>query len=480
MDYYICGHSHEYDIYNVIGIFYTVNKSSRLENKCDGVDFVSSEIIGDECITTLYENKQIKDVNVLKIEDTVKNAVKKSCYVLLSKNLNFENPWGTLIGIKPSKIPSDLYNQGFKDSEILEIMQNKNLVRLDKAELALNVYKNQIEILKNSAPNSCGVYIGIPFCPTRCLYCSFPSFLIEKYAEKMSDYFDAMEKEMIFISNYARENNITIETLYVGGGTPTSLGDCDLEKLCNLINKYFNPSELKEFTVEAGRPDTITKSKLEILKKYGVGRLSINPQTLNESTLKKIERNHTLEDFYDKYNLAQQIGFENINIDIILGLPDENINLVENTFENLLELKVNSLTVHTLSIKRGSNLISKLENYYFPNFSDMEDMINLSMKYADKMGLRPYYMYRQKNMIGNFENVGYAKKEFFGVYNIQMMEERQTVLGIGAGTTSKFYFREKELLKRIFNVKNIEEYISRIDEMIDRKKKVLEEENLWL
>ena len=268
-----------------------------------------------------------------------------------------------------------------------------------------------------------------------------------------------------------KDTNKEIETLYIGGGTPTALEADQLDTLINALFKELDLTNIKEFTVEAGRPDTITKEKLKVMKKHNVTRISINPQTMNDETLVKIGRDHNVNDIVNCFRLARSLGFDNINMDIILGLVDENLDMVRNTLEKIKELNPESLTVHTLAIKRASTLKENLDKYELTRYEEMIKMIELSMEYAKDMGLNPYYMYRQKHMLGNLENIGYAKEGFECIYNIQIMEEKQSNLAIGAGAISKYVYVDEDRIERTDNVKNVELYIERIEEMIERKVK---------
>lgn len=268
-----------------------------------------------------------------------------------------------------------------------------------------------------------------------------------------------------------KDTNKEIETLYIGGGTPTALEKEELDILITALYKELDLSKIKEFTVEAGRPDSITRGKLEVLKKHNVSRISINPQTMNDETLEKIGRAHSVSDIVDCFNMAREIGFDNINMDLILGLVDEDLEMVINTLEEIKKLNPESLTVHTLAVKRASKLKEDIENYELTRYEEMIKMIDLSMEYAKEMGLNPYYMYRQKHMLGNLENIGYAKEGYECIYNIQIMEEKQSNYALGAGSISKFVYVDEDRIERVENVKNVEQYIDRVDEMIERKRK---------
>ena len=270
-----------------------------------------------------------------------------------------------------------------------------------------------------------------------------------------------------------KKKGCTLDTVYFGGGTPTSLSPEDLDTLITKLKNTFDFSTVQEFTVEAGRPDSITMEKLEVLKKHGVTRISINPQTMKQETLKIIGRRHTVEDVKDRFHMARELGFDNINMDLIIGLPEEDLDDVRSTMEQVKELGPDSLTVHSLAIKRAARLNTMKEVYKDLKITNTQEMIDLTAEYARGMGLEPYYLYRQKNMAGNFENVGYAKPGKACLYNILIMEEKGDILACGAGTTTKITYPDENRLERVENVKDVEQYISRINEMIERKEKLL-------
>ncbi|MEG1871069.1 MAG: coproporphyrinogen dehydrogenase HemZ, partial [Peptostreptococcaceae bacterium] len=318
--------------------------------------------------------------------------------------------------------------------------------------------------------NKISLYVSIPFCPTRCYYCSFPANPIKQFGHLRVEYVDKLIEEIKGLSVLLRETNKEIETLYIGGGTPTALEAPEMDVLITALFKELDLSKIKEFTVEAGRPDSITREKLETLKKHNVSRISINPQTMNDETLVKIGRDHKVSEIIDCFNMARELGFDNINMDLILGLEGENLEMVRKTLDEIKKLSPESLTVHTLAIKRASKLKENLDKYELTRYEEMIKMIDLSMEYAKGMGLNPYYMYRQKHMLGNLENIGYAKEGYECIYNIQIMEEKQSNYALGAGAISKFVYIDEDRIERVENVKNVEQYIDRVDEMINRKK----------
>ena len=300
------------------------------------------------------------------------------------------------------------------------------------------------------------------------MYCSFTSYPLGVYKNKVDGYIDALIKELSYIGESIKGKRL--DSIYIGGGTPTSLTAEQLDRLMTNVGEIFDLSALMEYTVEAGRPDTITADKLKVIKNNGAGRISINPQTMNDKTLKLIGREHTVDDIKRVYAEARETGHKNINMDLILGLPGEGTAEVENTMAEIEKLAPENMTVHTLAIKRASRLREQLEDYDLAKAVLMEKLLDISASTAERMDLSPYYMYRQKNMLGSFENVGYAKKGCESVYNIVIMEETQSIYAAGAGASTKLYDKETGRIERVFNVKNVDEYIARIDEMIERKR----------
>ena len=314
------------------------------------------------------------------------------------------------------------------------------------------------------------LYIGIPFCPTTCLYCSFTSFPVARFGDRMDAYLDALYKELAFVAEHHRDKKIT--TIYIGGGTPTALNEKALLRLMHMIHELFPVEETEEFTVESGRPDSITREKFCILNEAGVTRISINPQTMHQETLDLIGRAHTVVQTKEAFLLARECGFDNINMDMITGLPGEDISHVRATLDEIFALRPESLTVHSLAIKRAAHLNMEMEKYQNMVKGSTNEMLRLVDEYASNMGMKAYYMYRQKNIPGNLENIGYCVSGKECLYNILIMEEKQDIISCGAGASSKYVFADNRI-ERTENVKNLDHYINRIDEMIDRKRKYL-------
>lgn len=409
-------------------------------------------------------------------------AFKCRLYTKLSAQLNKTLPWGYLTGVRPSKIAYTLLEKGADREQILEEFTKKHLVSEKKAQLALQVAQTEKSILeKMDYKNGYSLYIGIPFCPTTCLYCSFTSYSLAAYQSKVQPYLEALLKEMKYVSEAMRGRRL--DTVYFGGGTPTTLSAGQLDMLLTELERQFDLSACRELTVEAGRPDSITYEKLCVLKAHHVDRISINPQTMNQQTLDLIGRRHTVEQIEEAFALAGKAGLDNINMDMILGLPGENKEMVQHTLEKIKALAPESLTVHSLAIKRAAALNIWREKYLDLQMDNSDEIVSIAADYAHQMGHQPYYMYRQKNMAGNFENVGYSKPGLECIYNILIMEEKQTIIAMGAGASTKIVFQNETeggqagRIERIENVKDVTNYIQRIDEMIERKRKFFSENN---
>ena len=409
-------------------------------------------------------------------------AFKCTLYTKLSAQLNKTLPWGYLTGVRPSKIAYTLLEKGADREQILEAFTKKHLVSEKKAQIALQVAQTEKSILeKMDYKNGYSLYIGIPFCPTTCLYCSFTSYSLAAYQSKVQPYLEALLKEMKYVSEAMRGRRL--DTVYFGGGTPTTLSAGQLDMLLTELERQFDLSACRELTVEAGRPDSITYEKLCVLKAHHVDRISINPQTMNQQTLDLIGRRHTVEQIEEAFALAGKAGLDNINMDMILGLPGENKEMVQHTLEKIKALAPESLTVHSLAIKRAAALNIWREKYLDLQMDNSDEIVSMASDYAHQMGHQPYYMYRQKNMAGNFENVGYSKPGLECIYNILIMEEKQTIIAMGAGASTKIVFQNETeggqagRIERIENVKDVTNYIQRIDEMIERKRKFFSENN---
>ena len=406
-------------------------------------------------------------------EGKFKDGFKCFLYRVLSSELDKVLPWGNLTGIRPTKIAYGMLENGCSDEEIAEFLKKSHYVSDEKIALSIDIAKREMALLSDvHYEGGYSLYIGIPFCPTTCLYCSFTSYPIAGYRKVVEDYIDCVIKEMEYVSEKYKHK--ILDSVYIGGGTPTTLEAGQLDRMISRLKELFDFSTVKEFTVEAGRADSITREKLKVLKKHGVSRISINPQTMKQETLQIIGRRHTVEQVIEAYKMAREIGFDNINMDLILGLPDEMEEDVANTIEKVVELAPDSLTVHSLAIKRASKLSQWITEHGIKTLRNTDRTMEIAAEGAKRLNMQPYYLYRQKNMSGNFENVGYAREGKYGLYNILIMEEKQTIVALGAGSITKVVYPD-ERIERCDNVKDVTLYIEKIDEMIERKKNLLGE-----
>ncbi len=389
-----------------------------------------------------------------------KNLLKAEIYDRLSELTGQKPPWGTLTGVRPVKLA------GMLSDPCREFTENYR-VSSDKAKELVDIYSYQQEKLGRPAPDSAGIYIGIPFCPTRCLYCSFTSNQADR--EVIDAYLDALMTEIEAVGAGMKACGIIPESIYIGGGTPTTLDERQLDRLLSHIYKHINTGSVREFTVEAGRPDTITEARIKVLSDCHTDRISINPQTMKEKTLRIIGRSHTNSQIYDAFELARRFEIPVINCDLIAGLPEETAEDFCDTVNKVAELGAENITVHTLAVKRASKLRDIDSSFHFRQAETVSQMLAAGREILDSRGYRPYYLYRQKHMAGSLENTGYCKNDTFSVYNIRIMEEAQSIIAMGAGGISKVYYPDENRLERVPNVSNYEIYISRINEMIERK-----------
>ena len=455
----------------------TKEKGSGLADTTKTLTESKDCIVKNKVLEVYAEDKVIITDNVVLEEKeeraSVKCKLKHLLYSVLSQYTGKVLPWGNLTGIRPTKIAYGLLEEGKTEDEVISYMENVYDCSREKAELSIDIADRERKLLSTlHYENGYSLYLGIPFCPTTCLYCSFTSYPIGLWKKRVDEYLAAMEKEMDYVSEIYKDK--ILDTVYIGGGTPTTLEADELRRLLSYLKSKFDFTTVQEFTVEAGRADSITREKLEVLKEFGVSRISVNPQTMKEETLKIIGRRHTVEQVKEAFKLAKEVGFPNINMDLILGLPGETKEDVAHTMEEVKKLAPDSLTVHSLAIKRASKLNQWIEENGIETLKNTEETMEIAAKGAMDLGMKPYYLYRQKNMSGNLENVGYATEGNFGIYNILIMEEKQTIVAIGAGTISKRVYPDGRI-ERCDNVKDVALYIEKIDEMIERKKELYKE-----
>lgn len=467
----------EYDAYTLVKAFFPKEEVKMF--------YIQEEQVPDECenrISIEYGEQVVIRLSLGEIsleggedydqeEDRKvrKNKLKQVLYKLLSQATGQTLPWGNLTGIRPTKIAMGLIESGMSNAQAAEYMRNTYFTSNEKTALAITIANRERELLKDiDYENGYSLYVGIPFCPSICLYCSFSSSPLERWRDQVDAYLDALLKELDFIAEAMKDK--VLDTIYIGGGTPTTLEPYQIRRLLSHISEKFPVEQVKEYTVEAGRPDSITREKLQALREFPITRISVNPQTMNQATLDLIGRKHTVEDTRHAFALARECGFDNINMDLIVGLPREQKEDVQRTLEEVKKLDPDSLTVHSLAVKRAARLNMFKDQYQEMGFINNQEIMNLAMEYAHDCQMGPYYLYRQKNMCGNLENIGYAKVDKAGIYNILIMEEKQSILAAGAGASTKFVFQNGERIERAENVKDVANYISRIDEMIERKR----------
>ncbi|MEZ3487511.1 MAG: coproporphyrinogen dehydrogenase HemZ [Lachnospiraceae bacterium] len=466
--------AYTYNVYHIVKAFFPSEEIiNRVEEKASHYVMVQlpkqGRIVigrdaGEEADRQLLAGKRRK----------LKYQIDISLYHELERITGRTLAWGILTGVRPTKIAMEKAKAGWSREQFVPWFQQDCLVSAKKAELAWEIAKREQALLSNvDYEEGYSLYVGIPFCPTVCTYCSFSSGAIADWADRVEDYLDALTKELAFVGDrYAGKK---LNSIYIGGGTPTTLTASQLERLLGCIDTHFSREYLLEYTVEAGRPDSIDQSKLEVLRRYHITRLSINPQSMQQKTLDAIGRKHGVEEIVEAFCLARKMGFSNINMDLIAGLPGEELHDMEDTLGQIGKLAPDSLTVHALAIKRAAQMEwADLERDTGEMSGMLSDMIEAAADAAAQMGLIPYYLYRQKNIAGNFENVGYAKADKMGIYNILMMEEVQTIVACGAGSVSKRVYPDGHI-ERCENVKDVAFFLERIDEMIERKRKLLED-----
>lgn len=415
---------------------------------------------------TCRKAKRISN-NLSEYEDECELVLSRLLFAVMSDLTGKQAKWGIITGIRPVKRVNKMFSLGMTKDKIYDIMRNKYLCDDEKIDIAYKTAKTQSAILSDLDSKSFSLYVSIPFCPTRCSYCSFVSQSIESCLNLIPEYVDKLCKEIEYTADIVKRLGLILETIYFGGGTPTTLEADMIEKIMKTISDSFDLSNLKEYTVEAGRADTITREKLEVLKKNGCNRISINPQTLNDSVLEQIGRRHTSEQFFNSYKLAESFEFESINTDIIAGLPTDTFDSFKDTIDKLIDLEPENITVHTLSIKRAARLNQEENDSVFNN--PASQMVEYATKRLLENGYMPYYLYRQKNMLDNLENIGWCKPNKESLYNIYIMEEVQTIIAVGAGGSTKLVDLKKDRLERVFNYKFPLEYNKHFDLMLKKK-----------
>ena len=421
----------------------------------------------------LFEDGLDNDKEIIDLKSALmgesKDDIKREIFHKLSASTGLRPEWGILTGIRPVKLCGELIDTHGID-EARRILRNEYLIDDGKIDMITKMYNYQIASFGKAEDNSVGMYIGIPFCPTRCLYCSFISSQAEN--EKLEAYVDALISEIKAIGTRLDDSEFHIESLYIGGGTPTTLNESQLNRLLDAINLHLDIANTKEYTIEAGRPDTINLEKLKIIKAHGCERISINPQSMKPETLITIGRSHTPLEIEKAFELAHSLDFNSINADLIAGLPGEDLSDFDASLEKIIGLGADNITVHSLAVKRASRLKDEDPAFHYKQSNITNSMTAKGFETLCNRGFEPYYLYRQKHMAGAGENIGYCKPGKAGLYNIRIMDEHQSILALGAGAISKRFYPEENRLERIPNVSNIGHYINRLDEMIERKDKM--------
>ena len=469
----INGNINRYYVQTLCMVFFPGATFGENEQPSEGVPEVTLKVVKDDHYATAHVKIQLND-RVCEAEEKVSLteeiavathesiAVGRAIFAAGKELVGHTPPWGILTGVRPAKVAGGLLASGKGIIKTKKIMRDEYFLNLQKVSLAVSVASNELKIIKKVPQNSCSVYISIPFCPSRCAYCSFVSYTTPRLLSMIDDYIDALLVDIDGTFDVINELGMQVSTVYIGGGTPTTLSVDQLSRIFEKIEEHVDTTTLSEFTLEAGRPDTITKDKLALAKSHGVTRISVNPQTLNDDVLHEIGRHHTVSDFYRAYTLAADSGIRDINVDLIAGLPGDDFKNFSETVDKIIELKPSNITVHTFCVKKASDALRNNSDVYSLSGGDAGKSVSYSQLKAKFAGYKPYYMYRQKNTVGNLENVGFALDGHEGLYNIYMMEEVQTIFAIGAGAVTKLVKLSDDgatSIKRIFKPKYPYEYL---------------------
>lgn len=473
--------SYHYEMENLIRVFLPDIKIIRAEEIVEGEDY---------CLLTLDVNKVTIALSLggkiykcqgkfclgcrpkgETIESYMERKMAVMLYDLLRDITGYTPPWGILTGVRPAKLMTKLIaSQG--EEKAVKYFKDELKVSEDKTNLALMVSKNETPIIEGSKPDSYSLYVSVPFCPTRCSYCSFISHSNESAKKLIPEYVEKLCEEIVETAKIAGDLKLRLESVYIGGGTPTVLTAPQLKRVTDTLSENFDLSGISEYTIEAGRPDSIDSDKLDVIKSCGCTRISINPQTFSDSVLKEIGRNHTSAQTLEAFSIAREKGFDNINMDLIAGLPTDTLESFEKTLDTAIAGNPENITVHTLALKRSSTIVTEGKATNSPTLTS--DMLKLVQTKLTDAGYEPYYMYRQSKSLGNLENVGWAKKGFEGLYNIYMMEECHTILSVGAGAVIKLKAPHSGEIERIYNYKYPYEYIGNFQEILNRKEYISE------
>lgn len=485
----LMGHHLGYDFRNIVSIFLPIEQFRIIEAEiampqedrgyCSYLTVESSLVKAEDhyrlSTVLLLENQVLwsyqetleASMEPILLKRYTKRKLVRQLYEALKSQLKPRSKWGVLVGVRPTKLCHEMMDQGKSDREIADCLRDDYYIEEDKIQLLLEICHLERPYIYPLDEGKFSIYLSIPFCPTRCLYCSFPAYAAKGRAAQIEAYTQALIQEIQ--GNAGVMASKRVDTVYFGGGTPAVLSPDQIRRIVEALRANYDMRDLREFTFEAGRPDAIDEALLDALKGLGIDRICVNPQTMDDRTLELIGRRHNVEQTVKAMGLAKHRAFHAVNMDLIVGLPEETLSDAKRSIESVLALKPENITVHTLAIKRSSRLNQERGDYELPSEHLVEDMLRSIDKMARAQGYVPYYMYRQKYMLGNLENVGYTLPGKASIYNMMMMEEKQTILAFGAGATSKLFFPREDRFERIHNVKSLEDYFKRLDEMINRK-----------
>lgn len=475
MNLYVKNHNFHFELENLTRLFFPNEKITVIRDFSEPQPpYIYTEVSDKITITVNIGSFNKSETAVKKLTDDDNELVSAQLlYKLLCDFTGLTQPWGILTGVRPVKLLRRLA-EGSSEEQAVKKFEKDFFVSNEKIALSRETEHNERKILELSKPESFSLYVGIPFCPSRCSYCSFVMASIERAEKLIEPYTKLLCEEIKQTAEIANKLGLRLETVYFGGGTPTTLSAEQLDTVLRTVNKSFDMSTCREFTVEAGRPDTIDIAKLFALKENKVDRISINPQTVNDEVLKTIGRKHTDQQFFDAFELARKCGFDNINTDLIAGLPTDTPESFKNSLDSIVRLNAECITVHTLCMKRASRLTTEGVTLDLQQARDAREMLAYTQNILGQNEYIPYYMYRQSRMVGNLENVGWSKKGFESLYNVYVMDETHTILACGSGGVTKLKRNNPDYLERIFNFKYPYEYIDRFDELIQRKSGIMQ------
>lgn len=475
MNLYVKNHNFHFELENLTRLFFPNEKITVIRDFSEPQPpCIYTEVSDEITISVNIGSFNKSETAVKKLTDDDNELVSAQLlYKLLCDFTGLTQPWGILTGVRPVKLLRRLAEES-NEEQAVKKFEKDFFVSNEKIALSRETEHNERKILELSKPESFSLYVGIPFCPSRCSYCSFVMASIERAEKLIEPYTKLLCEEIKQTAEIANKLGLRLETVYFGGGTPTTLSAEQLDTVLRTVNNSFDMSTCREFTVEAGRPDTIDIAKLFALKENKVDRISINPQTVNDEVLKTIGRKHTAQQFFDAFELARKCGFDNINTDLIAGLPTDTPESFKNSLDSIVRLNAECITVHTLCMKRASRLTTEGVTLDLQQARDAREMLAYTQNILGQNEYIPYYMYRQSRMVGNLENVGWSKRGFESLYNVYVMDETHTILACGSGGVTKLKRNNPDYLERIFNFKYPYEYIDRFDELIQRKSGIMQ------